>query len=112
MAGATFVAARLEGAFAWVSAAWAAVGAAFDWVCTAESNRSGGGVYENGRRVAPEGGLTGVGEEGEDVALLFSQGVRDGHDAGSEAAASIALRTKGVFSPEDKGPELALGVIV
>jgi hypothetical protein len=53
-----------------------------------------------------------LGEEGQDVALLLPQGVGDGHDAGSEAAASIALRAKGSFSPEDEGPELAFGVIV
>ena len=43
---------------------------------------------------------------------MFAEGVRDGHDALGEAAASIALRAEALLAPEDEGAEFTLGVIV
>src|SRR5277367_3053734 len=59
-----------------------------------------------------EGGVDGLGEEGEHVALLFAERMDGGHDAFREAATAVALRAEALLAPEDECAQFALAVIV
>ena len=60
----------------------------------------------------PDTLVTDLTEQGVGTKVKASTAFGDGHDAGAEEAAALGLAEEAGFTPDDVGPERALGGVV